>query len=57
MRITQIEAIPFKVPLAQSIGKITSSIWSMEAANHVLIKISTDEGLEGFGEAVERPTI
>ncbi len=57
MRITQIEAIPFKIPLAKNLGKISSSIWSMEAANHVLIKIASDEGLEGFGEAVERPTI
>lgn len=57
MRITQIEAIPFKIPLASGVGKITSSIWSMEAANHVLIKITTDEGWEGSGEAVERPTI
>lgn len=57
MRITQIEAIPFRIPLAQKVRKITSSIWSMEAANHVLIKIYTDEGWQGFGEAVERPTI
>lgn len=57
MKITQIEAIPFRIPLASGMGKISSSIWSMEAANHVLIKITTDDGLVGYGEAVERPTI
>ena len=57
MKIVRIEAIPFRVPIAASVGPIKSSIWAMDAANHVLIRVHTDDGLAGYGEAPERPTI
>ncbi len=57
MKIKNIEALPFRIPVSVSAGPIRSSIWAMEAANHVLIRVTTDDGFEGYGEATERPTI
>jgi len=57
MKISRVEAIPFRVRLAAGVGPIRSSIWAMNAANHVLIKVTTNDGLEGYGEATERPTL
>jgi L-alanine-DL-glutamate epimerase-like enolase superfamily enzyme len=54
MKITQVEARPFSIPM-----KITTK-WargSQSAAEHVLVKVSTDEGIIGFAEAPPRPTI
>jgi L-alanine-DL-glutamate epimerase-like enolase superfamily enzyme len=57
MKIYEIEAIPFRLPLRAEIGQVHSSIWTMEAAEHVLIKVTSDEGIVGYGEAPQRPTI
>jgi L-alanine-DL-glutamate epimerase-like enolase superfamily enzyme len=57
MKIMKIEAIPFRLPLRADVGPVKSSIWSMSAAEHVLIKVTTDEGIVGYGEAPQRPTI
>ena len=57
MKIRKIETIPFRLPLRPEIGKVQSSIWAMEAAEHVLIRITTDEEIVGYGEAPQRPTI
>jgi L-alanine-DL-glutamate epimerase-like enolase superfamily enzyme len=57
MKIMKIEAIPFRLPLRAEVGLVKSSIWSMSAADHVLIKVITDEGIVGHGEAPQRPTI
>ena len=55
MKITQIEAIPFKIPyLAPFKWGLTGYL---EAAEHVLIKIHTDAGIVGMAEATPRPTI
>ena len=55
MKITRLEAIPFRVPL------LAPFKWGlagyMEAAEHVLVKVHTDEGAIGFAEAPPRPTI
>jgi L-Ala-D/L-Glu epimerase len=55
MKITQVEAIPFKIPLQAYIK------WGLagyaEAAEHVLVRIYTDEGIIGVAEATPRPTI
>lgn len=55
MKITRLEAIPFRVPL------LAPFKWGlagyMEAAEHVLVKVHTDEGVIGFAEAPPRPTI
>jgi L-alanine-DL-glutamate epimerase-like enolase superfamily enzyme len=54
MKITAIEAIPFSIPLSEPIKWGASTQYSVD---HVLVKIKTDEGFEGIGEAAPRPTI
>jgi len=55
MKITKVEAIPFKIPY------LTPLKWGLagylEAAEHILVKIHTDEGIVGMAEATPRPTI
>jgi len=55
MKITQIEAIPFKIPYLAPLK------WGLagylDAAEHVLVRIHTDEGIVGAAEATPRPTI
>jgi L-alanine-DL-glutamate epimerase-like enolase superfamily enzyme len=52
MKITSVEAIPLAVPYRRPFvfasGKVT-------AADHVLVRITTDDGLVGHGEAPPRP--
>ena len=49
MKITQIEVIPYRIPnrAAHHIATLT-----LKALENVLIRISTDEGIQGWGEAV-----
>ena len=54
MRVTSVEAIPFRIPLTEK------KVWArgaLDAAEHVLVRIRTDEGLTGIAEAPPRPTI
>jgi len=55
MKIIQIEAIPFKIPY------LTPLKWGLagylEAAEHVLVRVHTDDGIIGIAEATPRPTI
>jgi L-alanine-DL-glutamate epimerase-like enolase superfamily enzyme len=54
MKVTAIEAIPFRIPLTEK------KIWArgvLDAAEHVLVRIRTDNGLTGIAEAPPRPTI
>ncbi len=54
MKVTTVEAIPFRIPFAQK------KVWArgaLEAAEHVLVRIRTDGGLTGTAEAPPRPTI
>jgi len=54
MKIANLETIPFRIPLK----KVTE--WAkgkQDAAEHVLVKIYTDEGIIGIAEAPPRPTI
>lgn len=54
MKVTVVEAIPFRIPLTEK------RVWArgaMDAAEHVLVRIRTDEGLTGIAEAPPRPTI
>jgi len=52
-----VEAIPFRIPMRKDVGSITSAVVKMDSAEHVLVRVKTDDGVEGFGEAHERPTI
>ncbi len=54
MKITAVKAIPVKIPLVEPLHWVTGY---MEHAEHVLVRIETDEGIEGIGEAVPRPGI
>lgn len=47
MKITKVEAIPFGVPIRSFADAYTG----FGSSNAVLVKIHTDEGLTGFGEA------
>jgi len=54
MKITAVETLPFRIPLK----KVTE--WArgkQDSAEHVLVRISTDEGIVGIAEAPPRPTI
>ena len=55
MKITRLEAIPFRVPLLAPFKWGVAGY--MESAEHVLVKVHTDEGVIGFAEAPPRPTI
>ena len=55
MKITQVEAIPFRIPYKTPIK------WGLtgylEAAEHVLVMVHIDSGIVGVAEATPRPTI
>ena len=54
MYITSVKAIPFRIPFHTPIK------WAggyLEAAEHAVVIIDSDEGVVGIGEAVPRPTI
>jgi L-alanine-DL-glutamate epimerase-like enolase superfamily enzyme len=53
MIITAIETFPLRIPLKAG-GKSDASAWgdkNMPAADSLLVKVMTDDGLEGWGEA------
>lgn len=57
MKITKVEAIPFKIPMRKEVGVLKSAVVTMNAAEHVLVSVVTDCGVTGYAEAHERPTI
>jgi L-Ala-D/L-Glu epimerase / N-acetyl-D-glutamate racemase len=54
MKISKVDAIPFRIPLKMTTKWATGT---QDAAEHVLVKIHTDEGMTGIAEAPPRPTI
>jgi len=54
MKITKVEAIPFRIPYGKLLSWATGSA---DAAEHVLVRIHTDEGIVGLAESIPRPTI
>src|SRR6185436_5902778 len=54
MKITGVEAIPFRIPMKRVEHFATGSILSLD---HVLVRIETDEGLVGHAEAPPRSMI
>ena len=52
MKITEVEAIPFAIPYRKPLRFASGAV---AAAEHVLVRISTDEGLVGVAEAPPRP--
>lgn len=57
MKIVKVEAIPFKIPMRKEVGTLKSAVVTMNSAEHVLIIVTTQSGIQGFAEAHERPTI
>ncbi len=55
MKITQVETIPFKIPYKTPLKWGLSGY--LDAAEHVLVRIHTDEGIVGVAEATPRPSI
>jgi L-alanine-DL-glutamate epimerase-like enolase superfamily enzyme len=54
MKVAAIEAIPFRIPFTER------KVWArgvLDAAEHVLVRIRTEDGLIGIAEAPPRPTI
>ncbi len=56
MKITRVEAIPFRIPFNPDFH-LKFAYRSSGAADHVLIRIFTDGGVEGIAEAPARPQI
>ncbi len=54
MKILKLETIPFRIPLKKATGWARGWI---DAAEHVLVKIYTDDGIIGIAEAPQTPTI
>lgn len=52
MRITRIEAIPFAIPYAKTLQFASGEV---RTADHVLVRVHTDDGLVGSAEAPPRP--
>lgn len=52
MKITEVEALPFAIPYRKPLRFASGSV---TAAEHVLVRIRTDEGLVGEAEALPRP--
>ena len=54
MEITEVQTIPFRIPLKKPTAWARGNI---DAAEHVLVKVYTDDGIIGIAEAPPRPTI
>lgn len=52
MKITRVEAIPFAIPYRQPLRFASGEV---HAAEHVLVRVHTDDGLTGTAEAPPRP--
>jgi L-Ala-D/L-Glu epimerase len=54
MKITAIETVPYSIPYRHPLAFATGVLRS---ADHVLIRVHTEDGLVGVGEAVARPMV
>lgn len=54
MRITAVDVIPFTLPLAKPIVMAHTTV---DHSDNVLVKVTTGEGLVGWGEAVSAPRL
>ncbi|MBV9023212.1 MAG: enolase [Streptomycetaceae bacterium] len=52
MKIAKVEAIPFAIPYRKPLKFASGEV---HTANHVLVRVHTDEGLSGIAEAPPRP--
>jgi L-alanine-DL-glutamate epimerase-like enolase superfamily enzyme len=54
VKITGVSAVPFAIPMRQVVKFATGQLESVE---HVLVRVTTDEGLVGTAEAPARPMV
>lgn len=54
MKITHIEVIPVRIPVKPARHMVTALGWHTES-KYLLIRVGTDEGIEGVGEATVAP--
>ena len=54
MRIARIEAIPVRIPLKPE-RRMVSALGRHEVSDFVLVRLTTDDGLQGVGEATVTP--
>ena len=52
MKITAVEAIPLSIPVRRPFGFASGRVTT---ADHVIVRVTTDDGLVGHGEAPPRP--
>ena len=52
MKITQVEAIPFAIPYVKPLKFASGEV---HTAEHVLVRVHTDDGVVGVAEAPPRP--
>jgi L-alanine-DL-glutamate epimerase-like enolase superfamily enzyme len=52
MKITRVEAIPYAIPYAKPLRFASGEV---TVAEHVLVRVHTDEGVVGIADAVPRP--
>lgn len=55
MRICAVEVTPVAVPYRPEVGPIVTSKMVLTEARHVIVRVGTDEGVWGLGEALSRP--
>jgi L-Ala-D/L-Glu epimerase len=54
MKITSVDAVPYSIPYRRPLAFATGVL---DSADHVLVRVHTDEGLTGHGDAVARPMV
>src|SRR5438128_5377665 len=54
MKITHIETIPVRIPVKPARHMITALGWHTES-KYLLVRVGTDAGIEGVGEATVAP--
>ena len=54
MRITMIEAIPVRIPLKPE-RRMISALGRHEVSDFLVVRVETDAGIEGVGEATVTP--
>ncbi len=57
MKITNIEVIPIVLPLAKRYDNSAGRTRMYDIDQHVVVKVHTDNGLVGYGDYEDRPTI
>jgi L-alanine-DL-glutamate epimerase-like enolase superfamily enzyme len=55
MKVVAVEATPVAVPFKEGVGIVRTSRMVLHDSRHVIVRLRTDEGVHGTGEALPRP--